>query len=35
VRLAAGLAVVALGVFGAARTPGLVEHIRAGIACLA
>jgi hypothetical protein len=34
-RLAAGLAVVALGVLGAARTPGLVEHIRSGLACLA
>jgi sulfite exporter TauE/SafE len=35
VRLAAGLAVAALGIFGALRTPGLVEHIRDGIACLA
>jgi sulfite exporter TauE/SafE len=35
VRLAAGLAVVALGVFGALRTPGLIEHVRQGIACLA
>jgi sulfite exporter TauE/SafE len=35
VRLAAGLAVVALGVFGAWRTPGLIEHVRQGIACLA
>ena len=33
--IAAGLAVVALGVFGALRTPGLIEHIRQGIACLA
>jgi sulfite exporter TauE/SafE len=35
VRLAAGLAVVALGVLGALRTPGLIEHVRQGIACLA
>ena len=35
VRRAAGLAVVALGIFGALRTPGLVEHVRQGIACLA
>jgi sulfite exporter TauE/SafE len=35
VRLAAGLAVAALGVFGALRTPGLIEHIRDGVACLA
>jgi sulfite exporter TauE/SafE len=35
VRLAAGLAVVALGIFGALRTPGLIEHVRQGIACLA
>jgi hypothetical protein len=34
VRLAAGLAVAALGVVGALRTPGLVERIRDGIACL-
>jgi sulfite exporter TauE/SafE len=34
VRLAAGLAVVALGVWGAIRTPGLVERVREGIACL-
>lgn len=34
VRLAAGLAVVALGVWGAFRTPGLVERVREGIACL-
>lgn len=35
VRLAAGLAVAALGIVGALRTPGLVERIRDGIACLA
>jgi sulfite exporter TauE/SafE len=35
VRLAAGLAVVALGVLGALRTPGLIEHVRQGLACLA
>jgi sulfite exporter TauE/SafE len=35
VRLAAGLAVVGLGVFGALRTPGLIEHVRQGIACIA
>lgn len=34
VRLAAGLAVAALGVLGALRTPGLVDRIRDGIACL-
>ena len=34
VRLAAGLAVAALGVWGAIRTPGLVERVREGIACL-
>ena len=34
VRLAAGLAVVALGVWGAIRTPGLIERVREGIACL-
>jgi sulfite exporter TauE/SafE len=35
VRLGAGLAVAALGVFGALRTPGLIEHVKQGIACLA
>jgi hypothetical protein len=30
-----GLAVVALGVLGAFRAPGLMEHLRAGLACLA
>jgi sulfite exporter TauE/SafE len=35
VRLAAGLAVAALGVWGMLRTPGLAEHVRQGIACLA
>jgi len=34
IRLAAGLAVAALGVWGAVRTPGLVERVREGIACL-
>lgn len=34
VRLAAGLAVAALGVWGVLRTPGLAEHVRNGIACL-
>jgi sulfite exporter TauE/SafE len=34
-RLAAGLAVVALGILGAARTPGLVEQVKRGLACLA
>jgi len=34
VRLAAGLAVVALGLWGAIRTPGLVDRVREGIACL-
>jgi hypothetical protein len=34
VRLVAGLAVAALGVWGAIRTPGLVERVREGIACL-
>jgi hypothetical protein len=34
VRLAAGLAVAALGVWGAIRTPGLIERVREGIACL-
>ena len=34
VRLAAGLTVAALGVWGAIRTPGLVERVREGIACL-
>jgi uncharacterized protein len=34
VRLAAGLTVAALGVWGAVRTPGLVERVREGIACL-
>jgi hypothetical protein len=35
VRLAAGLAVAALGVAGALRTPGLIEHVKRGIACVA
>lgn len=35
VRLAAGLSVAALGVWGVVRTPGLAEHVRQGIACLA
>jgi hypothetical protein len=35
VRLAAGLAVAALGLFGVLRTPGLTEHVRQGLACLA
>jgi sulfite exporter TauE/SafE len=35
VRLAAGLAVAALGLFGALRTPGLIEHVKQGIACIA
>jgi sulfite exporter TauE/SafE len=35
VRLAAGLTVAALGVFGVLRIPGLAEHVRHGIACLA
>lgn len=35
VRLAAGLAVAALGVAGALRTPGLIEHVKQGIACVA
>jgi len=34
VRLAAGLVVVTLGVAGAIRTPGLVEQVKQGIACL-
>jgi hypothetical protein len=34
VRVAAGLAVAALGVWGAVRTPGLVEQVRQGLACL-
>jgi sulfite exporter TauE/SafE len=34
IRLAAGLAVAALGLFGALRTPGLIEHVKQGIACL-
>ena len=35
VRLGAGLAVAALGCFGALRTPGLIEHVKQGIACIA
>ena len=34
VRRTAGVAVAALGVWGAIRTPGLVERVREGIACL-
>jgi len=34
VRRAAGIAVAALGVWGALRTPGLVERVREGLACL-
>jgi sulfite exporter TauE/SafE len=34
VRLGAGLAVAALGLWGIARTPGLAEHIRSGLLCL-
>jgi sulfite exporter TauE/SafE len=34
IRVTAGLAVAALGVWGAARTPGLVEQVRQGLACL-
>jgi hypothetical protein len=34
VRVAAGLAVAALGVWGALRTPGLVEQVKRGLACL-
>jgi hypothetical protein len=34
VRLLAGLAVAALGVWGVVRTPGLAERVREGIACL-
>lgn len=34
VRLMAGLAVAALGVWGALRTPGLVDRVREGLACL-
>jgi hypothetical protein len=34
VRFGAGLAVAALGVWGAARTPGLVEQVKLGLACL-
>jgi len=34
VRFAAGLAVVALGIAGAIRTPGLVEQVKQGLACL-
>jgi sulfite exporter TauE/SafE len=35
VRIGAGLAVAALGVWGAIRTPGLVEQVKQGLACLA
>ena len=34
VRRTAGIAVATLGVWGAIRTPGLVERVREGIACL-
>ena len=34
VRRTAGVAVAALGVWGAIRTPGLIERVREGIACL-
>ena len=34
-RVLAGVAVAALGILGALRTPGLVEQIRQGLACLA
>lgn len=34
VRRVAGVAVAALGVWGAIRTPGLLERVREGIACL-
>ena len=34
VRRTAGVAVAALGVWGAIRTPGLVDRVREGIACL-
>jgi sulfite exporter TauE/SafE len=34
VRLVAGLTVAALGVWGALRTPGLVERVKDGLACL-
>jgi hypothetical protein len=34
IRLAAGLAVATLGVWGGLRTPGLVDRVREGIACL-
>jgi uncharacterized protein len=34
VRRSAGVAVAALGIWGAIRTPGLVERVREGIACL-
>jgi len=34
VRVAAGLMVAALGIWGALRTPGLVEQVRQGLACL-
>jgi sulfite exporter TauE/SafE len=34
VRRFAGLAVAALGVWGVIRTPGLLERVREGIACL-
>lgn len=35
VRLAAGLAVAALGAFGLLNAPDLIEHVRQGIACVA
>lgn len=34
VRRTAGIAVAALGLWGAIRTPGLIERVREGIACL-
>jgi sulfite exporter TauE/SafE len=35
VRIAAGFTVAALGIWGAIRTPGLVDQVRQGLACLA
>jgi sulfite exporter TauE/SafE len=34
VRLAAGIAVAALGILGAIRVPGLIDHLQRGLACL-
>ena len=34
VRVAAGLTVAGLGIWGAIRTPGLVDQVRQGLACL-